>query len=348
MSTPLENSIINALELGKIPEPLVRTAVWLNVGTRLREERRDTIDLEGDELRRFISECSQSPIAVVPEKANEQHYEVPAEFYHIALGKHLKYSSCYYERASTTLDEAEARMLEITCERAELADGQDVLELGCGWGSLTLFMAARYPQSRITGVSNSNSQREYIMETAKARGLHNVTILTADMNGFQAPATYDRVVSVEMFEHMRNHRELLRRIRSWLKPEGKLFVHIFCHRRFAYLYGTEGIGNWLGRNFFSGGMMPSDDLLVRYQEDLVLEQQWRVSGSHYARTAEDWLTNIKNRKSEVLQVLGKTYGEGEALRWFNRWSIFFIACSKLFGYRGGREWYVSHYRFKAR
>lgn len=348
-----EDKIINALELGKIPEPLVRLAVHINVGIRLWEERKATLDLEGDALSQFIDQCSRSAIAEVPEKANEQHYEVPAEFYKIALGKHLKYSSCFYQSKQTTLEQAEQKMLEMTCERAELSDGQQVLELGCGWGSLSLFMAAKYPQSRITGVSNSNSQREHIMATAKERGLNNLTILTADMNSFSPfdaypGQKYDRIVSVEMFEHMRNHRLLLSKIRSWLNDDGKLFIHIFCHRYFAYLYGTEGISNWLGKNFFSGGMMPSEDLLMRYQEDLILEKQWRVSGTHYARTAEDWLKNIKDRKLETVAVLAKTYGAQEAERWFYRWAVFFIACSKLFGYRGGREWYVSHYRFKAR
>ncbi len=344
----IEDKIINALELGKVPEPIVRLAVHLNVGLRLWEERKSTLDLESEALNRFIKDCASSPIADVPEKANEQHYEVPAEFYKIALGSHLKYSSCYYDSPYTTLDDAEKRMLEITCERADLQDGQEVLELGCGWGSLSLFMAARYPNSRITGVSNSNSQREHIMATAKERGLQNLNIITADMNSFEAPGKFQRVVSVEMFEHMRNQRLLMKKIRSWLTDDGKLFIHIFCHRYYAYLYGTEGISNWLGKNFFSGGMMPSEDLLMRYQEDLILEQQWRVSGTHYARTSEDWLKNIKNRKAETIAVLAKTYGAGEGERWFYRWSIFFIACAKLFGYRGGREWYVSHYRFKAR
>lgn len=344
----IENAIINALELGKIPEPIVRLAIRFNVASRLREEKKATLDLEGEALRKFIERCSQEAIAVVPEKANEQHYEVPAEFYKIALGRHLKYSSCYYSKEQTTLDEAEAEMLAITCDRAELGNGQEILELGCGWGSLTLFMAARYPGSKITAVSNSNSQREHIMSVAKERGLTNVNVITADMNAFNAPELYNRVVSVEMFEHMRNHRLLLKKIRSWLAPHGKLFVHIFCHRYFAYLYETEGIGNWLGKNFFSGGMMPSEDLLIRYQDDLILEDQWRVSGEHYARTSEDWLKNIKDKKEETIAILAKTYGASEGPRWFYRWSIFFIACAELFGFREGREWYVSHYRFRAR
>jgi cyclopropane-fatty-acyl-phospholipid synthase len=344
----LEDKIIDALERGKVPELVVRIAIRLNVRLRIWEERKENSELEGEALQQFIDQCSRESIAVVPEKANEQHYEVPANFFALALGKHRKYSSCYYERAGQSLDDAEAIMLAKTCERAQLSNDLDILELGCGWGSLSLFMAARYPGSKITAVSNSNSQREYIMATAQERGLSNLQVITADINAFEAPARYHRVVSVEMFEHMRNHRELLRRVRSWLNDDGKLFVHIFCHRQYAYLYGTEGISNWLGKNFFSGGMMPSDDLLLRYQDHLVIERQWRVSGSHYAQTAEHWLENIKNNRAEVLSVLAKTYGEAEAERWWQRWAIFFIACAELFGFRSGREWYVGHYLFRAR
>ena len=344
----LHRLISEALDREIIPEALIRLAIRLNCRSRIYEERKKSIDLEAEGLMSFIESCSASQIAVVPEKANEQHYEVPSAFFALALGKHRKYSSCYYLRDDDTLDMAERQMLELTCERAELQDGQKILELGCGWGSLTLFMAERYRQSQITALSNSHSQREYILSQAKQRGLTNVAVITSDINQFSIDVKFDRVVSVEMFEHMRNHRELLRRARSWLEDDGKLFVHIFCHHLYAYLYETEGVSNWLGKNFFSGGMMPSDDLLLRYPEHFQIEKQWRVSGTHYGRTSEHWLENIKKNRPAVVDILGQTYGSEQANRWFARWSIFFLACAELFAYRNGREWYVSHYLFKAR
>jgi cyclopropane-fatty-acyl-phospholipid synthase len=246
---------------------------------------------------------------------------------------------------ANTLADAEAASLAETCRRAELADGQDILELGCGWGSLSLWMAERYPGSRITAVSNSRPQREYIEGQARARGLANLAVLTDDMNRFAAPGRYDRVVSVEMFEHMRNYSLLLNRIHGWLRPGGKLFVHIFCHRSFAYPFETDGDDNWMGKWFFTGGIMPSDDLLARFQDDLRLERQWRWNGVHYQRTAEAWLENLDRRRKDVMPVLRAAYGERDAVRWFHRWRMFFLAVSELFGFRGGEEWFVGHYRF---
>jgi cyclopropane-fatty-acyl-phospholipid synthase len=285
---------------------------------------------------------------VSTEKANEQHYEVPAALYALTLGPHRKYSSCFFARGDESLEQAEADMLALTCKRAAICDGDSILELGCGWGSLTLYMAKAFPSSSITALSNSHSQREYILEQARSRGLSNIEIITGDINEIVITKQFRRVVSVEMFEHMRNHAELLKRIRGWMNDDSTLFIHIFCHARFAYLYGTEGLSNWLGKNFFSGGMMPSDDLLLRYQEHVTLLTQWRVSGTHYGKTAEAWLSNLKTNRAEVLRVLAETYGEKEALRWWNRWAIFFLACAELFSFRNGREWYVSHYLFKAR
>ncbi len=343
-----QDFIINLLETGKVPEPVVRLGIRANCKLRLHEERKRDVELECGSLMAFIESCVQADIAVVPEKANEQHYEVPSEFFSLALGKHRKYSSGYYPTGLESLDEAERHMLSLTCERAEISDGQNVLELGCGWGSLTLFMAERFRACQITALSNSNSQREYILAQARARELTNLRVITCDINEFSISQKFDRVVSVEMFEHMRNHRKLLSRVRSWLKEDGKLFIHIFCHRLYAYLYGNEGLGNWMGRNFFSGGMMPSDDLLLRYPDHFAVQKQWRVSGTHYAKTAEDWLGNMKRKRSQVVGVLAETYGREEAERWFYRWSLFFMACAELFSYRDGREWYVSHYLFGAR
>ena len=272
---------------------------------------------------------------------------MPARFFELCLGKRLKYSSCYYPRGDETLDQAEEAMLALYGERAQLADGQRILELGCGWGSLTLWMAERFPAARITGVSNSHGQREHILAQAAARGLRNVEILTRDVNRLQLDARFDRVVSVEMFEHMRNYETLLRHIAGWLEDDGKLFVHIFCHRELMYPFETDGDDNWMGRYFFTGGLMPGFDTLSHFQQHLRLEEQWKVSGIHYQRTANHWLQNQDRHRAEVMRVLRAAYGD-EAPRWHQRWRMFWMACAELFGYAGGNEWLVGHYRFSKR
>ncbi len=279
------------------------------------------------------------------EAANLQHYEVPPAFFQRVLGPHLKYSACLWEPGTPTLGAAEAAMLGLTCERAQLADGQRILELGCGWGSLTLWMAARYPSARILAVSNSRDQGDHIRRQAAERGLGNVEVRTADMNQFDPGATFDRVVSVEMFEHMRNHRELLRRIAGWLAPEGRLFVHIFTHRELSYLFESQDAGDWMSREFFSGGIMPSDALLLRHQEHLRLDDHWRVHGSHYQRTAEAWLANLDAHRTEILRLFSEAYGPGQATLRFHRWRVFMMACAELWG-SPSQAWLVSHYRFR--
>ncbi len=327
---------IELAERGLVPLGGLRLGVRGLLAGRLRQVARQ-------EARDRVDTVTRGPIAVATDKANEQHYEVPPEFFELVLGPRLKYSSAYWPDGTADLAEAELRMLEATCERADLADGQRVLELGCGWGSLTLHMASMYPASRITAVSNSAAQRRYI----EARAPDNVRVVTADVNDFQPEGRFDRVVSVEMFEHVRNHAELLRRIRGWLEPAGRLFVHVFCHREHAYPFEPDGAANWMGRHFFTGGIMPSLDLLPTYDRDMALEEQWEVDGRHYSRTARAWRENLEARRAEVVRVFEGAYGS-EAHRWYHRWRLFFLACEELFGYRQGTEWLVAHYRFTPR
>jgi cyclopropane-fatty-acyl-phospholipid synthase len=258
----------------------------------------------------------------------------------------MKYSSGYWMRHDVSFDQSEEDMLKITTERAELEDGQSILELGCGWGSLTLFMAKRFPHANITAVSNSRTQKNYIDAQAIARGLKNVHVITADMNTFAIEKKFDRVVSVEMFEHMRNYQKLLKNVASFLKDDGKLFVHIFTHKDIAYLYDATDERDWIGKYFFTGGIMPSDHLLMYFADDVKIEKHWRVSGQHYQKTSEAWLTNTDKHHREIMPILKTTYGEEHALKWWVYWRVFFMSCAELWGYDEGNEWIVSHYLFK--
>jgi cyclopropane-fatty-acyl-phospholipid synthase len=335
---------IELCERGIMPDALMRIGMRRLMRDRLVSETRKRSP-ESHAAR--LADLRASPVAIDTDKANEQHYEVPAGFFLKVLGPHLKYSSCWFESPMTSLAEAEAAMLALTCERASLADGQRVLELGCGWGSLTLWMASHYPRSRITAVSNSRSQREFILARAAERSLGNIEVITADANVFDTADRFDRVVSVEMFEHLRNYAVLMERISRWLNADGQLFVHIFCHRTLLYPFTTGDDYDWMARYFFTGGQMPAEDTLAQFQDHLRLEQQWRVPGTHYQRTAEAWLANMDANEDAVRDVLGQAYG-AEAGRWFNRWRMFFLAVAELFGYAGGAEWFVAHYRFAHR
>ncbi len=337
---------LDLVERGYVPKPLVRRGIRKLLGERLREQEGLYAEDHRRTLTDWAAQMRTSTIAPVPEKANEQHYEVPPAFFQRVLGRRLKYSSAFYADANTTLDEAEEAMLGLTCERAELVDGQDVLELGCGWGSLTLWMAEHYPASRITAVSNSAPQRRHIEAQLAERGLTNVEVLTADMNEFRTERRFDRVVSVEMFEHMRNWEELLGRVRGWLRDDGRVFLHVFAHQRFAYPFEVRDETDWMSQHFFTGGMMPCPELFEAIDAPFEVEESWQVPGTHYARTSEDWLRNLERNKDDVLALFADTYGADQARRWYHRWRVFFLSCAELFGFDGGNEWIVFHVRLQ--
>ncbi|GBG70236.1 hypothetical protein CBR_g6365 [Chara braunii] len=334
------------METNVLPDQITRRAVRWLVGQRLNSLYKSTGEEQMEELTRFIESLKEMPIAVNTREANEQHYEVPTRFYKLCLGKNLKYSACYFPSEHTSLDEAEDAMLRMYCERAQLEDGQSVVDLGCGWGSLTLFVAERYPNSKITAISNSATQRAYIEEECTNRALENVRVITADINDLEIAEQFDRVVSIEMFEHMKNYQKLLRKISTWLKPQGMLFVHIFTHKEAPYHFEVDSDSDWMAKYFFTGGTMPSDNLLTYFQEDLSIVRHWRVNGKHYARTSEEWLKKFDANIAEIRPILAETYGRTNQTRWTAYWRAFFIAVAELFAINNGEEWLVSHYLFR--
>jgi len=326
------------------PTGLIRLGIRRLLRQRLAEIEHPSPEIQ---VAQFAEALRTMPIAVNTAESKEQHYEVPTLFYQKCLGPRLKYSSGYYERGDETLAQAEEAMLTLTCDRARLADGLDILELGCGWGSLTLWMAEKYPLARITGVSHSRTQRVHILGEAQRRGLGNVSIITCDMNDFSAATgAFDRVVSVEMFEHMKNWPRLMAHIARWLRPGGHFFAHVFTHSRYAYHFEVRDATDWMSRYFFTGGMMPAHDLFIRFQDDLKLVADWKVNGRHYAQTSEHWLQNMDAHKAEIMPLFAQTYGAGSAVKWWAYWRVFYLACAELWAFRRGDEWHVSHYLFR--
>ena len=342
----LSDVAVALAERGVVPDRLVRAGIRALLRERLDEIHEGDVEKAAAIAERFVAEMDAATVALVPDKANDQHYEVPAEFYATVLGPRRKYSCCYWPPGVETLAAAEESALALTCERAGLSDGQRILELGCGWGSLSLWIAEHYRSSEIVAISNSHSQRRYIEGRAAELGFSNLRVITSDMNDFATGERFDRVVSVEMFEHMRNWRELFRRVHGWLVPGGSFFLHVFCHRTTPYPYDDHGPSDWMSRTFFSGGMMPSDDLALRFQDHLRFVRRWRWEGRHYERTLRAWLAAMDARESEVRPILHRTYGDQDAALWWIRWRLFFLGCAELFAFRGGREWWVSHYLFE--
>jgi cyclopropane-fatty-acyl-phospholipid synthase len=331
-----------AVERAPIPDVITRMGIGYLVARARRSLETEAGDLEAE----FALDMREHPIAENTDAANAQHYELPAEFFRLVLGPRRKYSSCLYDGALSSLAEAEERALSETCAHAGLADGQDVLELGCGWGSLSLWMAERYPNSRITAVSNSQSQRQSIEASADERGLANLEVITRDMNDFETTARFDRVVSVEMFEHMANWRALLERVRGWLRTDGRLFLHVFTHRDRPYRFDMNDKDDWIAQHFFTGGIMPSHGLVRHFPDIFEVEEEWRWSGDHYRRTAMHWLANFDKNAKAIDRIFSNVYGPDTAM-WKRRWRVFFLATAGLFGDSGGEVWAVSHYRLRA-
>jgi len=341
-----ETLIISLVERGLVPDPIIRAGIRQRLRKTLSELPMHDCERAAEHKEAFIRMMDLSPVAAVPERANEQHYEVPADFFAMVLGPRRKYSSCWWPDGVSILAEAEEAALAETARRAGIGGNMAVLELGCGWGSFSLWAAEQFSSSQFTAVSNSSSQRAYIEGEAKRRGIENLTVITADMNAFATEQRFDRVVSLEMFEHMRNWRTLFGRVHDWLKPGGRFFMHVFCHRDHPYPYEDSGPEDWMSHYFFAGGIMPSDDLPLHFQQQLNLVERWRWDGRHYEKTLNAWLARMDAARAEVWPILETTYGKDQVGIWWMRWRLFFMACAELFGLHQGQEWYVGHYLFE--
>jgi len=342
----IQTKAVSWTESGFVPDSVIRAGIRRLLESKRKEIHAGDVEFAANATNRFVAMMGESPIALLPDLANEQHYEVPAEFFARVMGDQLKYSCCYWPSHVDGLTAAEIAALKLTVERAGIEDGMKVLDLGCGWGSLSLWVAEHFPGASVTSVSNSNSQREFILKQASDRSLENIDVIVCDMNDFTTDKRFDRVVSIEMFEHMRNYAELYRRIDEWLLPDGRFFMHIFCHRTTPYEFMDKGPTDWMSRYFFSGGIMPSAELPLRFAKDLSIVKKWHLNGQHYAKTCNAWLSNMDARESEIMPALATCYGEANASLWWQRWRMFFMACAELFDYDEGHEWYVGHYLFE--
>lgn len=346
-------TVIDWCERGLVPDVLTRAGMRKLMAQRLADEADADGEVRAQRFREFLAELRASPIAIETQAANEQHYEVPAEFFHLHLGPRLKYSCCLYPQGGETLAEAEEKMFALYAQRAGLVDGQRVLDLGCGWGSLSLWLAEHYPNSRIVGLSNSHGQRAFIEAQARQRGFGNLQILTGNIVDFEMPAQvvgdgFDRVLSIEMFEHMKNYGLLLAKVARWMRSDARLFVHVFAHKLLAYHFEVKNQTDWMSQYFFTGGTMPSEHLFAHFQDDLKLLDQWWLSGRHYEQTANHWLAGMDAQKHAIMAAFRKTYGDAQAPIWFQRWRMFYMAVAELFGYDGGNQWGVTHYLFAPR
>lgn len=342
----MQGTLEKILASGLVPDAVLRRVIRARV--KRLEESFDRLTAKEQSAREeaVLAGFESGPITVNADDANRQHYDLPPGFFEVVLGPRLKYSCCYWPEGVTNLAQAEEAMLELTAERAGLGDGQEILDLGCGWGSLAIWAAERYPRSQILAVSNSNTQRRFIENRSTERGLSNLRVVTADVAGFDPRAQFDRVVSVEMLEHVRNHKVLLERVAGWLKPDGRLFVHIFCHRCHTYPFEPAGDGGWMAEHFFSGGVMPSWNYLTRHQDGLILAERWQVEGGHYARTLHAWLNNLDRHRTAVMPLLRGTYGPDRARLWLAYWRVFFMACEVTFALDQGHAYFVGHYLFR--
>lgn len=337
---------VNWTESGLVPDTVIRAGIRRLLENKRKEIHSGDVEHAATVTNKFVAMMNDSPIALVPNLANEQHYEVPAAFFTEVMGEHLKYSCCYWPAYVANLSEAEAAALELTVQRAGIQDGMQVLDLGCGWGSLSLWIAEHYPNASVTAVSNSTSQRDFILKLASERSIGNIDVVVCDMNDFSIDKRFDRVLSIEMFEHMRNYGELFRRINEWLLPDGQFFMHVFCHKSTPYEYVDKGPADWMSRHFFSGGIMPSADLPLRFADNLSIVNRWHWNGQHYAKTCNAWLDKMDSNENTIMPILVDCYGEDKASLWWQRWRIFFMACAELFDYDEGCEWFVGHYLFR--